>query len=73
MGTYTWEQIWFFVTTGIAQAIQLDDENEIAGDAGPDEKIKIALKRWDIPYNRIVDENNLKVYRIECRSESCRH
>jgi hypothetical protein len=70
LGSYTWEQITFYRQRIYQQAVEIDDENWVQGDYTEDDRIRMALERWKSPYNRIIDDGTLTVYRVECKSES---
>lgn len=67
---YTWEQIYFYQGRVIQQAMQFDDETWTPGDYTEDQRIQMALERWKNPFNRILDDGRLIVYRIESQSEA---
>jgi hypothetical protein len=70
MANYSWEQMSFYMHRFFQQAIEEDDENFIKGDYTEDQRIEMALQRWTKPYNRVYNENNTIVYKVECKSEA---
>lgn len=67
---YSWKQINFYMNRIYQQAIEAEDINWVPGDLTEDQRIQIALERWKKPYNRIINEGNLIVYKIECKEEA---
>lgn len=70
LGNYTWEQISFYQDRIYRQAIETDDENWVKGDFTEDQRIQMALQRWTKPYNQIINDGTLTVYKIECKNEA---
>jgi hypothetical protein len=70
MANYSWEQISFYMHRFFQQAVEEDDENFIKGDYSEDQRIEMALQRWTKAYNRVYNENNTIVYKVECKSEA---
>lgn len=67
---YNWEQISFYQSRIIRQAMEFDDESWVPGDFTEDQRIEMALERWKKPFNRIFDDGTLTVYKIESQSEA---
>lgn len=70
LGSYTWEEITFYQNRIYQQAIEVDDENWVEGDFTEDDRIRMALERWKKPFNRIINDGTLTVYRVDCKSEA---
>jgi hypothetical protein len=67
--SYSWEQIEFlmdrFNTTDAAAEVDFS----IEGDT-PEDRKKSALDKWNKEYNKLIDENNIIVHKIEGKDES---
>jgi hypothetical protein len=70
MINYTWEQMSFYQNRIFQQAMEFDDENWVQGDYTEDQRIEMALQRWTKPFNRLINDGTLIVYRVECKSEA---
>jgi len=66
---YRWEEIEFFMdVTGTIQSTPFMDFR-IEGDT-PEIRKANALKKWESPHNRIINENGITVYRITGKDEA---
>lgn len=70
LSNYTWEQVSFYMDRIYRQAIEVDDENWVKGDFTEDQRITMALQRWTKPYNQLINDGTLIVYRVECKAEA---
>jgi hypothetical protein len=70
MINYTWEQMSFYQNRIFQQAMEFDDENWVQGDYTEDQRIEMALQRWTKPFNRVINDGTLIVYRVDCKSEA---
>jgi hypothetical protein len=70
LSNYTWEQISFYMNRIYRQAIEVDDENWVPGDFTEDQRIQMALQRWTKPYNQLIHDDTLTIYKVECKAEA---
>jgi hypothetical protein len=67
--TYTWEQIEFLMDRFNTTEAAAEVDFSIDGDT-PDDRKRSALQKWDNSYNKLIDENNIVVYKIEGKDEA---
>ena len=67
--TYTWEQIEFLMDRFNTTEAAAEVDFSIDGDT-PDDRKRSALQKWENSYNKLIDENNIVVYKIEGKDES---
>ena len=70
LSNYTWEVISFYQDRIYRQAIEMDDENFVKGDFTEDQRIQMALQRWTKPYNQLINEGGVIIYKVECKAEA---
>lgn len=70
MGNYTWDQMAFYRNRFFQQVLEEENENFIQGDYTEDQRIEMALQRWTKRHNRIFNESNTIIYKIESQGEA---
>lgn len=66
---YTWDQMEYYMDRVNETDVAREMDFTIDGDTIETRKAS-ALKKWENPRNKIIDENNIIVYRIEGKDES---
>ena len=68
---YPWEVMQFYMENVQATAVVIDEENLVPGFKIPwEEQLERSKEIWNATHNKVIDENGIKVFKIESKHES---